>query len=304
MSLHSLKKKLSAFRARAICGAVAAGLSLGVSVDANAAAILLGLYTFEGANGNFANVTDQSGNGNNPVSFAASVSVTTGGQGYQGEAARFTPSSGNVPNTGFEVPIDISPGLGNLTVGGWLKWLPTTNTTNVHNGGGSGIAGYGLNSFFGHDDGCWDRGLWYGSTGWEITGAAGCGGPQRTNVTMTANDWHFVAVSYVGINASLYIDGVLRASLPSHDFGTGSPLLRIGAFDGNSTTEPWDGLMDNVFIMRTALTADEISTINRDGVNGILAVSGLSNNVPEPGTLALLGLGLMGAAASRRRNAQ
>jgi Concanavalin A-like lectin/glucanases superfamily/PEP-CTERM motif len=280
--------------------AAAAALTAGAMGHAQASS-LLGLYTFEGANGSFANVVDVSGNGKNPVSFhAGSVSVTTGGQGYQGEAAQFRPTSGNAPNIGFEVAIDIAPSLGDLTIGGWLKWQPTTNTTNVHNGGTSGRFGYGLNSFFGHDNGCWDRGLWYGDEGWEITGAANCGGPRATGAKMSAEAWHFVAVSYAGTNASLYINGVLQATGQSHDSGGGSPRLRIGAFDFDGTSEPWDGLMDNVFITRSALTADQIGTIQRNGVAGILAVTAPAA-VPEPGSLALVALAGASLLLTRRR---
>ena len=279
-----------------IARAVSVCALLGAS-SVHAAPTLLGLYTFEGANGNFNNVVDASGNGKNPVSVASngSVTVTTGGQGYQGEAARFTPSSGYVPNTGFEVDIDISPSQGDLTVGGWVKLMPTSAT-------------YGLNTFFGHDNGCWDRGLWYGSNGWEITGQANCNGPTQTNVTMPFDTWQFVAVSFSGTNATLYIDGVEQATAESHDSGFpgygegGSPLLRIGAFDGDSGTEPWEGFMDNVFVFRGALDATQISSINSLGADGVLQVAGLQEaTVPEPGTLGLLGAAGLGFALARRK---
>jgi hypothetical protein len=282
--------------------ALALGLS-GASVFATPT--LLGFYTFENANGSLWNVVDQSGNGKNAVSVASngSATVTTGGQGYEGEAARFTPTSGNMPNAGFEVAIDIGPSLGDLTIGGWLKRIPTVNTSN---GGPSGMAGYGLNTFFGSDNGCWDRGLWYGSQGWEITGKNGCAGPTRTGVTMTDNEWHFVLVSYSGITASLYIDGVFKASADSYSTGGGSPRLRLGAFDGSATTEPWDGLIDNVFIMRNALNASQVADLNAQGAAGVYRLAGLQppGAVPVPGTLALVGLALLAGAAVRRRSAR
>ncbi len=287
-------------RHMSVCGLLSCAL-LGAA-NVHAAPTLLGFYTFENTNGNFANVTDVSGNGKNPVSVASngSVTVTTGGQGYQGEAARFAPTSGNMPNSGFEVDIDIAPSQGDLTVGGWIK-LDITSAPAAHL----------QRSFFGHDNGCWDRGLWYGANGWEITGKAGCNGPTETNVTMPFNDWQFVAVSFSGTNATLYINGEQKAIAESHDSGYpsygagGSPLLRIGAFDGDSGTEPWKGWMDNVFVFRGALNATQMRSINTLGADGVMQVAGLQQaSVPVPGTLGLLGAaGLAFALARRQRKA-
>jgi hypothetical protein len=287
-------------RQMSVCGLLSCAL-LGAA-HVHAAPTLLGFYTFENTNGSFANVTDVSGNNKNPVSVASngSVTVTTGGQGYQGEAARFAPTSGNMPNSGFEVNIDIAPSQGDLTVGGWIK-LDLTSAPSP---------GF-QRSFFGHDNGCWDRGLWYGDTGWEITGKANCAGPTKTSVTMPFNEWQFVAVSFSGTNATLYINGEQKATAPSFDsqsgsYGVGgSPRLRFGAFDGDSGTEPWKGWMDNLFVFRGALDATQMRSINSLGADGVLQVAGLQQgSVPVPGTLGLLGAaGLAFAIARRQRKA-
>lgn len=219
-------------------------------------------------------MVDSSGNGKNPTFFETNtVSVTTGGQGYQGEAAQFSPkgTSFNAQNPnassggGFTVGIDIKPSAGDLTIGGWLKLTPTLAT-----------APYPLYTFFSHDDGCWDRGLWLSRGAWETTFGTGCAGPQGTGASMSVNEWHLVVLSMSGINASLYIDGVYQSTTVADDYGTAEPDLSFGAFDRDSSTEPWEGLMDNLFVFQSALRAADVRAIQANGLDGVRQVGGLA----------------------------
>lgn len=278
---------------------VAAGLLACASLGANAAPTLLGLYTFEGANGNFANVVDSSGNGKNPTYFANGVGVSTGNGGYQGEAATFTPQGsggalGNAPNNGFKVGINISPSPAGLTIGGWLYLTPNSTPQ-------------GLHTFFSHDNGGYDRGVWYSEPGnnWQIMG----GFPHATSAGFTTNAWHFVAVTYggaAGTDAKIYIDGALAGSTGT-TATAGEPDLRFGAYDGNSSTEPWSGKMDNLFVFEGALDGNQISAINTAGLAGIQQIAGISSGngsaVPEPGTLLLTAFAATALGLTRRRKA-
>lgn len=281
---------------RKVRTAVVASLLAVASWSAGAAPALLGLYTFEGAGGNFANVVDASGNGKNPTYFANGVGVTTGNGGYQGEAATFTPQGSgfaaySAPNGGFKVGIDISPSAAGLTIGGWLYLTP--NATQQ-----------GLHTFFSHDNGGYDRGVWYqAGSDWQIMG----GFPHSTGATFTTDAWRFVAVTYGGVNgtdARIYIDGTL-AGVTGTSATSGEPDLRFGAYDNDSSTEPWAGKMDNLFVFDGALDATQIRTINANGLAGIQEIAGISSGnqstVPEPGTIMLMAAGVLGLGFGKRK---
>ncbi|MDP4299069.1 LamG-like jellyroll fold domain-containing protein [Leptothrix discophora] len=273
---------------------LAAGLAC--AAQAQAATPLLGLYTFEGANGNFGNVVDASGNNKNPVSYGA-VSVTTGGQGYQGEAARFSPASYLAPTGGFEVDINITQGVNpnGMTIGGWIN-LASERTAQ------------GANTFFSHDNGGWDRGVWYNrdTNTWQSRAYTALSGSSSSSA-MNIGQWYFVVATFdgsVGNNVNMYLDGRYIGQTPFGEDGNPAPYLRFGAYDNNSTTEPFSGRMDNVFVFGGVLSQNEINTIQQGGVAGIQQVAGVSP-VPEPETYAMMlaGLGVIGSIARRRRQA-
>ncbi len=110
------------------------------------------------------------------------------------------------------------------------------------------------------------------------------------------HQYHQYALSFspgaVGNDASFYIDGILVATYATIANTAAGGNTRFGRqfLDG---TEFFAGSIDDVSVYDTALTAEEIAAIHRAG--------SMDNEVSEPGSLALLGLGLLGLLCVRRR---
>ncbi len=86
---------------------------------------------------------------------------------------------------------------------------------------------------------------------------AGQLGPMAGSTELKKGVWHYVAVTYDGQEMNLYLDGVLDASMVTHDTGTGDKEhpFQIGIDD---TSMPLDGEMYNFGVWNRARNAGEI----------------------------------------------
>lgn len=194
------------------------------------------------------------------------------GAGRQGQAFSFDGIDDRV-----HAAVNISPSaLPAMTIGGWF------NVTGA-SGRDWGVA---------HDNGGFDRALILSDTRYGAGVAAGVGRTYTSTLpAMRLNTWNFMAVSYQGNgqSATVFLNGLTQtvANVINTD---GNAFFTIGGLS-NFGNHEFRGFADDIFVYNRALSLGELSSIQRNGV------------VPEPGSLALIGLGLAGLALRRRRKA-
>lgn len=109
--------------------------------------------------------------------------------------------------------------------------------------------------------------FWTGQSGGTVSLV-----PRRS---ISANEWHHVAVSYTGTSGALYVDGELVAE----DEGTIVPNANPIYFgQGIGGVRGFEGNLDDIQIFAKALSATEIR--ERIPQTGVL-VDGNSNNIPD-----------------------
>ena len=109
-------------------------------------------------------------------------------------------------------------------------------------------------------------------------------GSNTTFGTVLTNTWQFIALTNDGTNTRLYVDGALGDTLG--DVGGGFNEIGIGTNRARDNPGRWNGLIDDVFVLNTTLSQQNITDLYMAGI-------------PEPSSLALLGHG--GLLIARRR---
>jgi len=119
-------------------------------------------------------------------------------------------------------------------------------------------------------------------------GAAG-GTDLYSSQLYTTDEWHYLAAVKDGSQMKLYIDGILDPNTAT-DATTVSGALdaAIGRAGKNNSALYFNGMLDEIALYDRALTEGEI----------YLHFTG---TIPEPGTLSLVGLGVLALLRRRRR---
>jgi hypothetical protein len=165
---------------------------------------------------------------------------------------------------------------------------------NVHSNVAGGAVPSPAHVFIGQDEGGGVTNKWFVSLGGgTVTLHINNAGPSDflgdASYPPTPDAWHHVTIRRTGATFETFIDGVLAGSeVSALPVGDVAHTLRLGEAEGFEL----DGLLDEVAIYDRALTGAEIVQLANDR----------TGSIAEPGTLALLGVGLIGLGYRARRS--
>ncbi len=224
---------------------------------------LIGFYTLDG-NGN-----ELTGLGPNLMAPSGAINYVSG---LDGLAASFDGTG----SSWLRAPIDSSGNrVPNFSWGAWVK-LNDPNAWNI---------------FLSNDDGGWDRFSQAKNGKWSVSHSG-----VKNSPISTTSDWTFIAHTFDGLIQKLYVDGNPVFSF-SDGLNSSQPFIDIGR-NANSAY-PLNGLMDGVFFFDQTLSAMDVETIRAGGAGGagVLEAGGIT--IPEPTSLSIFLLGMIGFLARK-----
>jgi len=237
-------------------------------------------------------------------SFDGSVTADSSGNGYDLSAGGGGPTS-------------VGGQFGNAADfdGSSFLYLNGASNSNFNIGGGTFALSFWYQSdgsafmpLVGKNNSNADQGYATFASGSQVGGDLRDGTSGTVSAARPTDDgsvFHHIVYQSTGLTQQLYLDGILQATsgtfFPNdagNAFAIGSRNISTsGAQNSGGASQKLDGRIDEVWVFDRALISDEISNLNEfNSIDG--------QQVPEPGTIALLGLGLIGLRLGMRRKQQ
>ena len=205
---------------------------------------------------NLSDLSDVSGNGRN-LNNKGAVPFAAGINGGASTAAQFVGSTAQalyIPDTGANDPFQIKTG----SFGCWFRCAKRGTAQYMFSKmgytGSAATLNWGM-----YIDGATNR--LYGN----INNGTGSGSTQPFGLSDVADDrWHFGIITHNGTMTSLYVDGILEATVPGPPIAPSSVPLNIGGFgaDGSTATNyMFFGRVDEAFVTADILSEEQIRNL-------------------------------------------